>query len=195
MNAKTVSLVITFAALAIVLNPAISGIGLPYPLLPGMVFQIWEIPTVAAFLLFGLSVGLSVAAINSVFLLAVYPGMAQPWYWFGSLISVSSMMLGFLLAQRLIDRLFPNHRPSSKAKMFTVSLASSILFRVVCMAPVMVAILSFLTYPSIPVLGVVYFVLPWQAIFNIIVPLYMVPAGYLIAMIVSRNLRVGNTLI
>ncbi len=194
MNAKTIASVITFAAFAIVLNPAISGVGLPYPLLPGMVFQIWEIPTVVAFLLFGLSVGFSVAAINSIFLLAVYPGMAQPWYWLGSLISVSSMMLGFLLAQRLAKRVFPNDRPFSKTKAFTVSLATSILFRVVCLAPVMVAILSFLTYPSIPVLGVVYFVLPWQAIFNIIVPLYMVPTGYLIAKIISRSLRVGNAL-
>jgi hypothetical protein len=195
MDARKIALVICFAGLAIVLNPVISGIGLPYPLLPGMVFQIWEIPTVAAFLLFGLTVGFSVAAINSAFLLTVYPGMAQPWYWLGSLISVSSMMLGVCIAHKLIRRNVSENQNPYRSKTLAASLALGILFRVVFMAPVMLLILSILTYPPIPALGVVKVVLPLQAIFNTIVPLYMIPSGYLIAKVINKNLKIGNEIV
>jgi riboflavin transporter FmnP len=192
VNTREIALTVCFAGLAIVLNPAISGIGIPYPLLPGMIFQIWEIPTVVAFLLFGFIVGFSVAAVNSVFLLAVYPGMAQPWYWLGSLVSVSSMMLGVWIANRIIRHTAPENRNPLRSKTLVAYLALGVLFRVVFMAPVMLLILSILTYPSISVLGVVKVVLPLQAIFNILVPLYMIPSGYLIAKIINRNLRIGN---
>lgn len=195
MNARKIALIICFAGLAIVLNPAISGIGIPYPLLPGMIFQIWEIPTVVAFLLFGLTVGFSVAAVNSAFLLVVYPGMAQPWYWLGSLVSVSSMMLGVCIARRFVSHNAPENQNPSRSKTLAAYLALGILFRVVFMAPVMLLILSTLTYPPIPVLGVVKVVLPLQAVFNIIVPLYMIPSGYLIAKIINRNLRIGKEIV
>jgi len=85
----------------------------------------------------------------------------------------------------------PNRNPL-RSKTLVAYLALGVLFRVVFMAPVMLLILSILTYPSISVLGVVKVVLPLQAIFNILVPLYMIPSGYLIAKIINRNLRIGN---
>ena len=196
LNAKELSLIITFGGLAIALNPTISGIGIPYPLLPGMIFQIWEIPTVAAFLLFGLKKGISVAGINSAFLLTIYPGMAQPWYWLGSFISVSSMMLGVYISHKIINHNYSEKiQKPSKLKILTASLALGVLFRVVFMAPVMLAILSVLTYPPLAVSRVATVVLPLQAVYNIIVPLYMIPTGYLIAKVVNRNLKVGNQII
>ena len=149
MDAKTIGLIITFSALAIALNPAISGIGFPFPLFPSLILQIWEIPIVAAFLLFGLKVGFSIAGVNSIFLLAVYPGTSRPWYWLGSFFSVSIMMLGVLLAQKLLVRkqnpIRTHDKPLSRKKVMGSSLIFGMLLRVAVMAPYMFVILAFLT--------------------------------------------------
>ena len=195
MNTKALALIVTFAGLAIILNPAISGIGIPFPLLPGLIFQVWEIPTIVAFLLFGWKIGLSVAGINSVFLLAVFPGMAQPWYWLGSFVSVTSMTMGVLAAIKLTNHVSAKSQPISLAKALAASLALGILFRVAFMAPVMLGILSLLNPHTIALPIVIRYVLPFQAVFNVIVPLYMIPAGFLIARVVSKNLKVGNQVV
>ena len=199
MKAKTLGLIVTFSALAITLNPAISGFGLPFPLLPSMILQIWEIPMVAAFLLFGPKVGFSVAGVNSIFLLSIYPGSSRPWYWLGSFLSVSSMMLGVLLAQKLLTRKQDTtatlERPNSRKKIMVTSLALGMLLRVVVMAPYMFAVLALLTSPPIATVRIFTYVLPLQAIYNVVVCLYMIPTGYLIAKLISDNLRVGNRIL
>src|SRR4030065_2736265 len=99
MNAKSIALIITFASLAIVLNPAISGMGIPYPLLPSLYFEVWEIPVIVACLLFGWKIAISVGLINSAFLIAVFPGMSQPYY-FTNFFAQVGMILGIYLASR-----------------------------------------------------------------------------------------------
>ena len=51
MNTKTVATIAVFSALAIALN--LSPFKIPAPFAPFLIYQIWEIPIVAAFLLFG----------------------------------------------------------------------------------------------------------------------------------------------
>jgi hypothetical protein len=196
VNTKTLGLIITFASLAIVLNPSISGLGIPFPPLPTLIFQIWEIPTVAAFLLFGPKIGIPVAGINSVFLVAVYPGMSRPFYGIGSFFSVTSMMLGFLLMYKLVAR-HSNHETKTwtSLKVLAASIPLGALFRVLIMAPYTFSVYSFLTYPPTAASRLLYYVLPFQAVFNMIVPLYMIPAGYGIAKVISKNLKIGNELV
>jgi hypothetical protein len=195
MNTKGLALIITFSGLAFILNPAISGIGIPYPLLPGLIFQIWEIPTLVSFLLFGWKIGLPVAGINSFFLLTIYPSMSQPWYWLASFVSVTSMTLGVVIAIKLMSHRSQENHSAPLTKTLPASLALGILLRVVFMAPVMVLILSVLTSPPVALLGVMKFVLPPQAIFNVIVPLYMIPASFLIAKVINKNLKIGKVTI
>ena len=76
MNAKEIALIIAFAALAIVLNPAISGVGVPF-LFTGYIYNVWEIAIMVAFLLMGFKIGISVAVLNASFLLLVYPGPSK----------------------------------------------------------------------------------------------------------------------
>ena len=196
MKTKTLAVIITFASLAIVLNPAISGIGVPFPFLPTLIFQIWEIPTVVALLLFGFKTGLPVAVINSVFLVTVYPGMSRPLYGIGSFFSVTSMMVGFILVYRFLARgNLQDNRFETRAKAVAISISAAILFRVAVMALYMYIDLSFLTYPPITSSRLFSIVLPFQAVFNIIIPLYMLPAGYAVARLISRNLKVGGNLV
>lgn len=197
LNAKAIALIITFSGLAIVLNPAISGVGLPYPLLPGLWFQIWEIPLIAAFLLFGFKVAVSADLLNAAFLLAVFPGPSQPYYSTNA-IATFGMILGIHLATKLVSRNASEDKSVSRTKLVSVSVALAILFRVVFMAAVMFSILYFDpigVYPPIPAMYIVATVLPVQAVFNVIVPLYMIPSGYLIAKVISKNLKVGNEIV
>jgi hypothetical protein len=197
VDAKTTALISVFAVLAIVLNPAISGVGLPYPLLPGLYFEIWEIPIIAAFLLFGVKVALASELLNVVFLFAVFPGPSQPYYT-TNVIAVTGMILGVYMATMFVARNTSDEKPVSKAKLIRVSVALAIVFRVVFMALVMFSILYFDpvgVYPPIPVNYIVATVLPLQAIFNVILPIYMIPTSFLIAKTVSKNLKIGNKIV
>src|SRR3990170_6754446 len=130
MNAKSIALVITFASLAIVLNPAISGMGIPYPLLVGLWFQVWEIPIMVAFLLFGFKIAVAAGLINVAFLLAVFPGPSQPYYP-TNIIAQLGMMLGIYLASRIVTRNVSADKPVSKPKLISLSVPLAIFFRVV----------------------------------------------------------------
>ena len=48
MNTKAISLTIVFTALTVALNPNLTGIFLAAPYAPFLIYQIWEIPIVAA---------------------------------------------------------------------------------------------------------------------------------------------------
>ena len=194
MDAKSIALIITFAALAIVLNPAISGMGIPYPLLVGLWFQVWEIPIMVAFLLFGFKIAVAAGLINVGFLLAVFPGPSQPYYP-TNIIAQLGMMLGIYLASRILSRNASTDNPVSKPKLVSLSILLAILFRVTFMAPVMFGILyldPLQMFPTTPAWYIVAIIWPPQAIFNVILPLYMIPSSYLIARLISRNMKVGN---
>ena len=194
LNAKTIALIITFASLAIVLNPAISGIGIPYPLLPGLYFEVWEIPVLVAFLLFGWKVAISAGLINTAFLIAVFPGMSQPYY-FTNFFAQVSMIIGIYLATRLISGKIQEDKPVSSRRLVLSSVLLATFFRVVLMWANMFFILyvdPLQVYPTTPAWYIVKIIWPPQAILNIILTLYMVPSSYLIARIVNRNMKIGN---
>ena len=197
MNAKSIALIITFASLAIVLNPAISGMGIPYPLLPSLYFEVWEIPVIVAFLLFGWKIAISVGLINSAFLVAVFPGMSQPYYATNFFAQIA-MMIGIYLASRLVPGKAAEGKPVSRTKIVLASVLLAILFRVVLMWANMFFILyvdPLQVYPTTPVWYIVTIIWPPQAVFNVILALYMVPSSYLIARVISRNMKIGNQVV
>ena len=192
MNARAIAMTIAFAVITIVLNPAISGVGVPFPPIPSLIYNIWEIAIIAAFLLMGFKSGISIALLNSVFLFAVYPGPSNSIFAIGNSVAASSMMVGVYLASRLTHK---NNREERYfgARRIMLSTMLAMLLRVVVMAPIMFAILHFgILAPKIPDSLIVTIVLPIQAVFNITIALYTVPVGFLLAKVVGRNLKVGN---
>jgi riboflavin transporter FmnP len=194
MNTRAITMTIAFAVLAIVLNPAISGVGVPFPPIPTLLYNIWEIVIIAAFLLMGFKGGISVALLNSAFLFAVYPGPANSIYALGNSVAVSSMMVGVYLANKLTRR---GSQAESYSGIRTVTLSTvlAMLLRVVVMAPIMYAILHYnivFVPADVTESVIITLVLPLQAIYNVTIALYTIPLGYLIAKVVGRNLKVGN---
>lgn len=185
MDSKTIAIVVVFAALTIVLD--ISPIKVPAPFAPYLIYQVWEIPIVAATLLFGLPVGVGIALTNTIVLLGYYPGELPtgPFY---NLIAVLSMILGIYITQKFVGKRF-----NRRQQIFLISLATTmgIIIRVGVMT---VVNWTFLRYPppigfNIPVEGLTA-MLPIIGFFNATLALYTIPVGYILARIVRFSSNV-----
>lgn len=190
MKAKSIALTITFAGLAIVLNPAISGFGIPYPPVPSLIFNIWEVPVIAVFLLFGFKSGISVAAINSLFLFAVWPGPSRPFYAVGTVFSALSMMLGIYVMFKTFGHRIPAETLANRTKIVTSATIFAALLRIVVLAIYMYGLLKSPFY-NMPDTAILTVVLPWQAIYNIAQPIITVPLAFIIGRGVNKNVKIN----
>jgi riboflavin transporter FmnP len=183
VNTKTVAGVVIFTALAIVLN--LSPIKVPAPYAPFLIYQVWEIPIVAAFLLYGTVAVVLITVINTTLLLAVYPG-ALPTGPLYNLAAILSMILGIGLAKMLIAK----YSPKNDATVATLYTASGVVLRTAFMAFINYMLLR---YPppvgyGLPEEAVVASI-PLIVVFNATLALYTVPVGYSLAKIVLSNVK------
>jgi riboflavin transporter FmnP len=184
MNSKTIAVTVVFAALAIALN--LSPFKVPAPYAPFLYYQIWEIPIVIAFLLFGSRIGIAVSVINTAVLLAVFPGSLPtgPLY---NLAAILSMFLGIFIAHRFLGAHLGKTR---EATLPAISTVLGILFRV--------GVMTIVNWTFLPIQWPIGFGLPADAVlamlpvigfFNATLTLYTVPAGYFLAKIISSNIK------
>ena len=191
MNTKEIALIIVFAAVAIALNPAISGVGVPF-LFTGYIYNIWEIAIMVAFLLMGLKSGVYVAVLNAAFLLLVYPGPSRMLFPLTNTLPVFGMMVGIYFASKL-SRKNSKSQNLSKAKKVTLYTALAITFRLIVALPIVYTLLHFhigATPPSESAIFMIAF--PLQTFYNTTITLYTVPIAYIIAKTVSKNLELGT---
>jgi riboflavin transporter FmnP len=174
INTKTIASISVFTAISIAL--VISPLKFSAPFAPFLKYQIWEIPIVAAFLIFGPFVGLSTLILNTFVLLVLFPGglPTGPLYNFAA---ASSMLLGVYLTQ-----IFARRSSIDFRIMVLIATALGGVFRVVFMSIVNWA---FLRYPfpigyDMPV-EVIIGMLPIIGLFNATVTLYTIPLGYIIS--------------
>ena len=196
MNTKALTMSIALAVVAMILNPAVTGIKIPAPFLTGLYYQIWDIPIIVAFLLLGFRYATLSSMLNGFFLFAVFPGPSQWLYAPGNVAAQLSMMMGIWLARRLLIK--PNitqnnviAKPNPKAKSSPLQ---------PCCDPN-----SYSHYASSDVFDssiwilspdlYVFAILPIQAVYCVIMALYTIPAAYLISLTVNRHLKVGNQIL
>jgi len=190
MNTKELATTIIFAALTVALNPAVSGIGVPAPYAPFLIYGLWEIPIVAAFLLINPASGIIISLLNAAVLFAFFPGPLPtgPLY---NLIAIFSMLLGLYIA-----RIFINRGGAHQQKVLKIAAASAILGIVTRV--VVMTVVNYLTLPQAYPIGfemeemaVVAF-LPLAALFNGTIALYTVPIGEFIANVVKSRLKLKS---
>jgi riboflavin transporter FmnP len=101
MDSKTLTLILVFSALttALVLSP----FKFPAPYAPFLYYQVWEIPIVTITLLYGLSIGISISALNTIVLLVIFPG-AIPTGPIYNLVAIISMLFGIFITKRVIGK-------------------------------------------------------------------------------------------
>lgn len=183
MNTKEIGLVIAFSAVTIVLNPRFSGIAIP-SFVPTLWFQIWEIAVVAAFFLLGMKSAVFVALLNTLVLIAISPGTAfnQPLV---NLVAILSTLVGVYVAYKLLKLKDLGKILIPRRKMVLLSTVLGIISRLAIMLP-------FLYFSAIILeMALVIAILPLFAIYDLIVALYSVPLGYLIASGVNRYFKLN----
>ena len=180
MDSKTLATIAVFAALTVVLS--LSPVKIPAPYAPFLIYQLWEIPIVAAFLLYGLRVGVAISIINTLVLLGVFPGELPtgPFY---NLVAVLSMLLGIYTIQKFVGERF------SRGREVILVTASTVLGIIVRVGVMTIMNWTLLRYPppigfSIPVEGLTA-MLPVIGFFNATLALYTIPVGYFLARAVS----------
>jgi riboflavin transporter FmnP len=188
METKLIALTAIFAALAIVLNPAISRIAVPAPFFPLLAYTVTGIPIVIVLLLAGPKPGFTVGLIASLALLVFLPTYIILW----GIVADLSMLTGVYLGYKLATRNVAQEKPPSTRKTVVFCTAGGIIFRTLIMAIQNYAILRY------PIIGmnlpesIIIAIIPPIALFNATEPLYVVPLGYLIAKTINKNLKIGN---
>jgi riboflavin transporter FmnP len=195
MNTKAITLTIVFAALTVALNPDLSRLYFFAPYAPFLVYQIWEIPIVAAFLLVNPKSGIAIALVNAAVLLVVFPG-ASPLGPVYNLAAIFSMLAGIYVAQKIFAKRLDSEKGSGNiwkynTVMATAYTALGIAFRVGVMA---VINYTTLRYPppigySLEEVAIVGYWVPVTSVFNATLALYTIPLGYFIATVIRRNFR------
>jgi riboflavin transporter FmnP len=189
MNTRSIALIITFTALCIVLIP----LRIPTIYWPGFYYYWWEIPIIAAFLLFGFKVAFSIWVLNTLarMVMGVSPNpLLLPII---GLMPLLTMLLGVYLAQKLVSRRASERKTISDARKGVYVTALGVAFRA--------AIMPFIDYAYYYTLfpfflgrtftdAYVIAILPGIVLLNILVPLYGVSIGYLIAKTVGKNLKI-----
>jgi riboflavin transporter FmnP len=196
MNTKKLSLTIVFAALAIALNPSFTYISFAAPFAQGLIYQIWEIPVVVAFLIISPVAGLGVSLLNTAVLFAIFPGALPtgPAY---NLAASLSMQVGIFAAVMIGKKVVCSKNPElnllSSKKWATIATAMGILTRIIFMS-----VLLYFALPQPFPIGFRSFgfdqaatnaYLPFAAIFNATLALYTIPIGWLIARRVQKVLH------
>jgi len=190
LNTKAIALTIIFTALAIALSP----IAIPAGYLPGFFYRFWEIPIVAAFLLLGPKSGVTVAVLRTVAALTLFPGPVGVIGPPVTLLVTLNMLLGVYAADRLLKRKAWDKNLGTKPVMYFTALGT--LTRVALSTFVTYVLFRFL----LPLVGLsfsdtqIIALIPVVMLFDLTLSLYTIPVGYLMARIVSRNLKIGNQL-
>ena len=185
MNTRTVATVAVFAALTVALN--LSPFKIPAPYAPFLYYQIWEIPIVTAFLLYGPLIGLYISIINTIVLLIWFPGALPvgPLY---NLAAILGMLLGIYVAHKFIGKVSSFKGEAIVTLSYTVL---GILSRVLVMTVVNWVFLKY-PYPigfEIPE-EVIVMMLPIIGFFNATLALYTIPVGYILARAVSYSIKI-----
>jgi riboflavin transporter FmnP len=180
MNARSIAVLGVFAALTIALN--LSPLKIPAPYAPFLIYQVWEIPIVVAFFIYGTRIAVALAALNMVALFIIFPG-ALPTGPIYNFVAVLSMLAGLIVVKRLLPR-----EMTGKKEVAAVAglVASGIIFRTAVML-----IFNYTLLPYPPPIGfslpyeVVLLYMPLIAFFNASLAFYTILGGYFLARIVA----------
>jgi riboflavin transporter FmnP len=188
MITKAIGIIIAFTALTSVLNL----IRIPVPFLPFFSYQFGDIAIVVAFLLFGPKQGVSVAFLNMFVSMSIEYGPGSfvgPPYYF---ISVIAMLAGVYASKKIVSSQSLPLATFLITKPFLLATILAILTRTLIMMPLdytiysfMVSIVSGLSFSLAN--AMVLASMPSIILFNITVPLYVIPTSYFISQRLPKN--------
>ena len=195
MESKTIALVVAFAAVAIALN----AVRIPTIYWTQIFYQFSQIPIVAAFLLFGVRIGVFVGVINWIGAITLFPlGLNGVVAYSMDFVSLMIMFLGLYLATRLISQR-PEAEKFSQRKMLVYLTGICVAFRGGIMPFVDFSVLYHVLLPlffgiTLPEIAIIRLV-PVFVVYNITTVLYTVPIAFILATKAGRYLNIQLSLI
>ncbi len=196
MDARSIALITTFAALAIVLN----AIRIPTFYWGNYVYTLSEIPVLVAFLVYGFKIGLLVEVIHIAGQEIFFPvGVGGIVVYPMGLIVMPLMVFGIYVTKKLIYR-----KPESESQ---ISEKKKVLYLTGIVTAIRGGLMPFADYfllynlllplalgrviPEAYVAGLV----PAFIVYNVTCALYAVPVAYFIAIQASKHLRLDPALL
>jgi riboflavin transporter FmnP len=173
---------------------------IPFPLAPFLLYNVWEIPIVVVFLVFGPKVGLSIAVLNAFISLVLIPQFLPtgPFY---NLIALLAMLIGVFAAYKIATRKCPVEERSIFLKKHQLSLSISMTTLGITSRVIITTIANYFLIGQPSPIGFGLFFnfggqtghvaiiafLPFSALFNATLALYTIPIALVITTaIVSR---------
>ncbi len=189
MNSKSIALLIIFAAVAISLN----AIRIPTVFRPGGFFQFSQIPIVVAFILFGARMGVLVGILNLAGGFVLFPiGPNGVLVYPMDFLSLLLMFAGMLLVSQFNTHGKASSRfPLLKKPLVSLTLGATPiragLMPLVdyAVARTLVPLVIGIKLPEAYLLGL----FPAYILYNVIIPLYVVPVAFVVAAKVSKHLN------
>ncbi len=185
-RSRRLSLIALLTAIAIILNLTVS---FPAPFADFLLYEVWEVPIVLAFLLLGLQGGVTVAFLNTIVLELVKPGVIPtgPFYNFAA---VLAMFAGILLAQMSAKGrrwgFVTLVAVSTSLGVTTRTAVSTIVQAIILPLPYPVGLGSFgVTASQVPALLVLI------GLFNFTVALYTIPLAYSLQRAIAARYRLN----
>jgi riboflavin transporter FmnP len=195
LNARSIALISTFAALAIALNT----IRIPSIFWPGFAYSFCEIPVLVAFLIFGFKIGFLVEALHIAGQEIFFPaGPAGIVVYPMGLIFVPLMFSGVYLASKFLARRAASGKQISEKKRalyftgFATVLRGGIMpiIDYTIMYGILLPLVLSITIPAAHIAALV----PSFVVYNITNALYVVPVAYLVAKRVSKYLKMETSI-
>jgi riboflavin transporter FmnP len=181
MKAKAVGVTAAFTALASMLNL----LPIPTPFLFGYSYQLGDIILVIAFFLFGLKIGLTTVALNMAVSMTLNPNaigmIGAPYY----VIAILTMILGSYISLKIIKK--RNLKPKyGEAKSAALATLFAVITRTLIMLPLDLFVYGFLVsfvsgWSVAASFALVTSMMPLIVLYNITVPLYVIPVSYYFA--------------
>jgi len=190
MNARSIALIVAFAAVAIALNV----VRVPVLYLPGLSYTAIEIPVVAAFLLFGFKIGVLVEVLHVMGQLVLFPAGPEGFvvYPMGS-VAVLLMFVGMFVAKKFLTHKTGLEETLHVKRSTLYLTAFATLFRGGLMPLIDYGLLYHVLLPivlrfSIPE-AYIAGLIPGFILYNVTVALYTIPIAYIIAARVRKYLQ------
>ena len=191
MNARSISAITVFTALAIILN----AVRIPTFYHPGFFYSLYEIPVLVAFIIYGFKIGFLVETLHIIgqeIFFPLGPGgvVAYPM----GLVVHLLMFTGIYFAYKIIKRKMDNGNDINEKKNIIYFTGLATVLRGVLMPMIDYAVLYKILLPlalgrTIPETFILALV-PAFIIYNITSSLLAVPIAYLIARKVSNYLKI-----
>lgn len=189
MRAKAVGVTAAFTALASVLNL----LPIPAPYLPGYSYQLGDIILVIAFFLFGVKIGLATIALNIGVTMALNPNIigviGAPY----AAVAVLTMILGAYISLAIIKKRNKT-KTNNEAKSATYATLTAVVTRTLIMLPMDLFVFGFLVafvsgWSTAASFALIQATLPLIIVYNITVPLIVIPTSYYLAKRIPTQLN------